>query len=364
MKLKLNHKPINKNSEFTRKSFFLANLGGLFFSFIIISTIFLSSCMDEPDLQPNNNKGNFEALWEIIDTKYCYLDYKNINWDSIHTVYNTQVDSTLSNYQMFDLMGKMLAELKDGHVNLYSDFNLSRYWKWFKDYPDNFNSTIIFSERYLTENYYIAGGIRYCKIKNDSIGYMYYGDFSNTFTDTNIKYIFDYFKNCKGLIVDVRNNGGGYLSLSEQLASYFFDKETITGYMQHKTGDGHADFSKAVELKTPVHKSLHWTKPVIVLSNRMSYSATNSFISRMKLAPKAKIVGDKSGGGGGMPFSSEIPNGWMVRFSASPMYDADMQHIEWGIEPDIKSAMTHEDELKGIDTIIERAIEEIENEKN
>lgn len=323
----------------------------------IFSSSLFTSCIDEPEFPQNTNEGNFEALWKIIDTKYCYLDYKSINWDSIHVVYKKQVDSTLTDRALFKLMGDMLAELKDGHVNLYSGFDLSRYQNWFSDYPDNFSSTLIYSDKYLGDNYHIAGGMRYEKIDNGNIGYIYYGDFSNRFTDTNISYIFNYFKNCKGLIIDVRDNGGGYLDLSEQLASYFFTKETLTGYMQHKTGDGHTDFSKSQEIKTPAHKTLQWQRPVVVLTNRMSFSATNSFVVRMKLAPKATVVGDKTGGGGGLPFSSEIPNGWMVRFSASPMFDADMQHTEWGIDPDVKVDLAADDEADGIDTIIEKAIE-------
>lgn len=325
----------------------------------ILSVFALGSCIEEPEMPANTNIGNFEALWKIIDTKYCYLDYKNVNWDSIHTVYKAQVDTSLTDYEMFELMGNMLGELKDGHVNLYSDFDRSRYWKWFTDYPANFSSELIYSDRYLGDNYHIAGGMRYGKIDGGTIGYIYYGDFSNRFSDVNINYIFNYFKDCDGLILDVRNNGGGYLDLSEQLASYFFKNDTITGYIQYKTGDGHSDFSKATTVKTPAHKTLKWTKPVAVLSNRMSYSATNSFIVRMKMAPNAIVIGDKSGGGGGLPLSSEIPNGWMVRFSACPMYDANMQHTEWGIDPDIKVDMAASDETIGIDSIIEKAIEEL-----
>ena len=96
---------------------------------IILSALLLPSCMNEPAQQPNTSKGNFEALWQIINTKYCYLDYKHINWDSIHTVYLARVDTVKTTYQFFDLMGNMLNELKDGHVNLYSDFNTSHYWK-------------------------------------------------------------------------------------------------------------------------------------------------------------------------------------------------------------------------------------------
>ena len=44
-----------------------------------------------------------------------------------------------------------------------------------------------------------------------------------------------------------------------------------------------------------------------------------------------------------------------VRFSASPHFNAEMEQIEWGIEPDIKVNMDEADETKHIDTIIEKA---------
>ena len=56
-----------------------------------------------------------------------------------------------------------------------------------------------------------------------------------------------------------------------------------------------------------------------------------------------------------MPFSSELPNGWAVRFSASPSFDKDMQQIEFGIEPDVPCALSSEDAARGIDTLIEKA---------
>ena len=312
--------------------------------------------MDEEPLQPNTNKGNFEALWKIIDNQYCYLDYKNINWDSIHSVYNIKITDFIDEYAFFDLMGSMLGELKDGHVNLYSNFDRSRYWKWFSDYPTNFSSKLIYSKRYLGDNYRIAGGFRYSKIDNDSIGYMYYGSFSNGFSDSNMRYMLSYFSKCKGLIIDVRDNGGGSLDYSEQLASYFFVNDTVTGYIQHKTGTGHSDFSQPTEIKTTAHKTLQWQRHVVVLANRMSYSATNDFVNRMNHAPNCIVVGDKTGGGGGLPLSSELPNGWLVRFSACPMYNSAMENTEWGIEPDVNVQLTTGDEAKGIDTIIEKAI--------
>src|ERR1035437_5732586 len=322
---------------------------------IMLSIVLLPSCMNEPAVQPNTHEGNFQALWKIIDTRYCYLDYKHINWDSIYTVYHQQLPSATAEIPFFNLMGQMLDELKDGHVNLYSDFNTSRYWKWFLDYPSNFSSPLIYTTRYLGENYNMAGGLNYGKIDNGHIGYIYYGSFADFFSDANMAYALNSFSGCHALIIDVRDNGGGSLDYSKQMASYFFKKTTVTGYIRHKTGDGHSDFSSPVEIVTPAHPTIQWQRPVAILTNRMSFSATNDFVNRMKQAPNAIIVGDKTGGGGGLPLSSELPNGWLVRFSSSPMYNTAMENTEFGIDP-ISVDLSAADQAKGVDTIIESAI--------
>lgn len=328
-------------------------LPGLFMIFTF------QSCISEPDVEPNTPRGNFDALWKIIDTRYCYLDYKEINWDAVYTKYSSRLDSVSNKYRFFDLLSQMLSELKDGHVNLYSEFDRSRYWNWYTDYPANFDVKIIFKEKYLGSNYRIGGPFRYKKIAENQVGYIYYGSFSNNFSSANVKDIFSQFTDCKGIIIDIRENGGGYLTNADLLASYFFTEKTLTGYIKHKIGDGHSDFSKPNAVYTISNEKLKWTKPVIILTNRMTYSAANDFVCRMKYAPKALTLGDKTGGGGGMPLSSELPNGWMVRFSASPMFDAEMQDTEWGIDPDVKVDMSEMDKLMGIDTIIEEAVKQI-----
>jgi C-terminal processing protease CtpA/Prc len=93
------------------------------------------------------------------------------------------------------------------------------------------------------------------------------------------------------------------------------------------------------------------------------FSAANEFTMYMKALPLVTVVGDRTGGGAGMPFSSSLPNGWSVRFSACPMYDAQRQTTEFGIDPDYNVSLKDEDFLRGEDTIIEFARELIKSRK-
>ena len=290
----------------------------------------LNGCIREEEFD-NTPQGNFEALWKIIDEQYCFLDYKQIDWDAIHDKYQPLITPGMSYDGLFEILGNMLAELKDGHVNLYSSSNMARYWDWYLDYPRNFNESII--EKYLGRDYRIAGGAKYT-ILEDNIGYIYYGDFSSGIGNGNLDEILLYLSACNGLIIDVRNNGGGNLTNATRMAQRFTNEKVLTGYIQHKTGKGHSDFSDPTPIYVEPSNSIRWQKKVIVLTNRHSYSATNDFVNSMRCFPNVTLVGDKTGGGSGLPFSSELPNGWGVRFSASPHLDAQKQHIEFGIDPD------------------------------
>ena len=317
----------------------------------IFLTLLLASCIRE-EAYDNSPAGNFEALWRLIDEHYCYLDYKDIDWDAVHEQYRVQVTDDMGDDALFEVLGNMLAELKDGHVNLYSAWNTARYWDWYLDYPRNFSEELV--EDYLGRDYRIGGGAEYTILK-DNIGYVRYADFSAAIGEGNLDEMLLYLGVCNGLIIDVRNNGGGALTTSSRLAARFTNERVHVGYLQHKTGPGHSDFSDPEPVYIDPSDGVRWQKPVVVLTNRHSYSATNDFVNSMRCFTQVTLLGDRTGGGGGLPFSSELPNGWGVRFSASPMLDAQGQHIEDGIDPDIHVDMTEEDEARGRDTLIEAA---------
>ena len=321
----------------------------------------LTGCIGEEDYA-NDPVGNFEQLWKIIDEQYCFLEAKGIDWDAVHDKYSPLIIPTMSNDDLFDILSQMLYILKDGHVNLSSAKRTSFYDEWYQGYDWNYREDILY-QTYLgsaSTGYYTSAGLKY-KIFDNNIGYIRYESFSSGVGDGNLDEVLLYLATCNGLIIDVRDNGGGNLTNSTRIAARFTNEKTLTGYIQHKTGPGHNDFSKMEPIYLEPSNSIRWQKKVIILTNRRCYSATNDFVNAMRSLNKdneeKRIIqlGDWTGGGSGLPFSSELPNGWSVRFSASPHFSVDMKQIEWGIDPDIKIDMDETDEAKHIDTIIEKA---------
>lgn len=321
----------------------------------LLSVIIFTACISE-DVPDNTPAGNFEALWHIIDTRYCFHSYKTDNgcldWHQVYDKYRPRISHDMTREQLFEVLCEMLAELRDGHVNLYTSADVGRYWKWHEDYPENFNENLL--KYYLGTDYRIAAGIKY-RILDDNIGYIRYESFASGMGDGNLDEVMHHLRLCNGLIVDVRNNAGGTLTYAERFTERFTNERRLVGYIAHKTGNGHDDFSSPEPEYINPSNGIRWQKRTVLLTNRSCYSATNTFVRNMKACPNVTVMGDRTGGGSGLPFSSELPNGWSVRFSACPMYDAGMNHIEFGIAPDILTSLSTDDVLRNKDTMIEAA---------
>ena len=135
------------------------------------------SCVDEEQYD-DSPRGNFEALWRIFDEHYCFFSYKKaeygLDWDAIYQKYAPQFSSQMSDSQMFEVMANMLSELRDGHVNIYSTFDVARNWSWHEDYPQNYSDSLM--RIYMGTDYKIAAGLEY-RTLDDNIGFVRYSSF-------------------------------------------------------------------------------------------------------------------------------------------------------------------------------------------
>lgn len=330
----------------------------LAYSAICACALTLTGCHNL-DSEPNTAAGNLRALWTAVDEHYCYFNEKNIDWDSVYSVYAGRVSSSTTATELFDICSDMLAELKDGHVNLACPWEVSYYRGWWSDYPQNYDARVI-QEYYFNFKYHTAGALDYGILTADSIGYIHYSTFSSAIPEHTLDYIMLSMKNCPGLIIDVRDNGGGDLTNVERLVSRFLDTPITAGYIIHKTGKGHSDFSTPYSFTySPATDHVRWLRPVVVLTNRSTYSAANNFAAIMRTLPQVTQLGATTGGGGGMPFSSELPCGWAVRMSGSPILDPNGESTEKGVTPHIAVDITPYDTAMGRDPILDTALEVI-----
>ena len=323
-----------------------------FFSLALL--VLLPACergLIEPD-PASTPVTNFDLLWKTVDEKYSYFSHKNIDWNATYAKYRPRVRDGMPKEELFGIMADMLFELRDGHVNLIAPFNVSRNWEWYLGYPQNYNPVLI-ERTYLNRDYESAQPFRTRAI--DSVGYIRYGSFQSGIAGATVDSLVKKYAGLKGIIIDVRDNGGGSIANVDVLAGRFTKTDVTVGYTRYKRGPGHDDLSQPYARKLKAAGS-YYPGRVVVLTNRSVYSAANDFASVMSELPNVTLIGDQTGGGGGAPFSSELPNGWRFRFSTNQLLNSRMEQIEEGVPPDIKADMRKADEDRGRDTILDTAL--------
>lgn len=335
----------------------------------LFALLALMSCEKYDTYKEVNNdyKANFEAFWTMIDEQYCFLGYKNIDWDAVYDEMMPRVEAAKSEQEFFNVLEASLDYLRDGHVWMISPFkhyscNTYLYDESGEKYPENFDAGVI-KDHYLKERFRtMASGIVFGEIERDghTFAYIYYSGFNGEWQDEDYKYIEPVVQRSEGIIFDIRNNPGGNGEVGLKLAGNFFNKKTLVGYTALKNGKGHNDFSEMQELYCRPSKHHNWSeKKTMLLTNREVYSTANLFTSALKHAENVTQIGGISGGGGGMPMTHYLPNGWVLVFPGNVLFDVNKQHIESGIEPDIEVTSTDADFNAGRDAILEAALTEL-----
>ena len=309
--------------------------------------------------EPNNPVNVFDYLWNQVDQNYTFFDVKGIDWDSVREVYRPKVNNDMTNDSLFRVCAAVLNTLRDGHTNLASGFDVSHndsvYYKMYAE--KNINTEVVLLN-YLTVNHHTTGSFTHNAIRDGKVAYLRYSSFSNSVNGSVLKYLVNYYKSCDGMILDLRQNGGGSMSNVSILLSIFDNHKQLLYQTQVKSGPGHDAFKDAETVYAADSSLLGknpYTKPVAVLVDRGSYSATSFFAICTKAFDNVKLFGDYTGGGLGIPNGGMLPNGWVYRFSVTRTLANDGQNYENGVPPDVHVILDPTCTAQGIDNVIETA---------
>jgi len=307
-----------------------------------------NSFISQPSTQPT---AVFNEAWKVMDQRYSFFTLKQVDWQQQYQQFKSQVNDQMSDAELFTVLSNLLQTVKDGHVSLVAGSDTSLYDGFYLPYHRNFNYFNIV-DNYLTTSAVKIGPLSY-HIR-DSICYLYYSSFFNDITDNDLAQFLDSIAPTRGLIIDVRNNFGGNEFNVSKLSSRFIQNDATLYYSQSKNGPGHDDISEPrAHIVRPGPRA--YMKPIVVLTNRVCYSATNDFVAFMQSLPHVITMGDQTGGGGGIPYSYVLANGWILRYSGSVTLSPDRVNIENGVQPDHAVQNSVLNELQGYDDIIDSA---------
>ncbi|WP_207426670.1 S41 family peptidase [Pedobacter sp. SYSU D00535] len=324
--------------------------------YLVILVVFIAGC--KKDLFENRGDDAeyiFDTYWKEVDRHYSFFGQNKLNWDSVYSAYRGRIKPGLSKDSLFKLLAQTTNLLQDAHTNIFTHKGIGGNTEYFEKYQ--VNQIAPGSEPYF-EYYYPGRIFDYGKLKNSNIGYIriktFEGDKHRFEEIDSVLHLLD---QTRALIIDVRSNFGGKISNSKIIASRLADSKRYAGKYRVRNGPAHNDFSDWIDVfVSPDENGFHMNKPVAILTNRHTYSATEWFVLQADVLPNVTLVGDTTGGGSAIPLVRELPNGWLLRVSNSQlMLPSGRDFQNTGLYPDIPVKNTPADAEAGIDRILEKA---------
>ena len=166
--------------------------------------------------------------------------------------------------------------------------------------------------------------------KKKNIGYLRLKSLNENSDNQFLKSIKKFEKNAniKGYVVDLRNNPGGLLTQAINITDFFLDDGEIVSTKGRKVSETRKFFAK----KGDVIKG----KPIVVLINNGSASASEILAGALKDHKRAIILGENSYGKGSVQSIIPLRNGGGMRLTISKYYLPSGKSIsEVGVTPDI-----------------------------
>jgi Periplasmic protease len=334
---------------------------------LILSTlcILFTGCSEkdnpqQPSAPESVYTSNFEALWQNFDRYYVFFNYKNIDWTATHAVYRPLFEKVDTNADFITLLTTMLTPLKDVHVWIKKS-NGQFIQPYFPSYTVNWNQIVW--NKYMSMNHWHQESSAWGWFKKDSIGYIEISSWDqNTISIQEFDSVLDSLQSCKGIIFDIRMNGGGYGPLAGSIGGRFVTGTFSCGYIQYRNGVRHTDFSQIQPLEYPQRGGWQFTKQVILLIGRGCYSTSEIFAAGMTKLNNCITVGDTTGGGlsNGQQFS--LPDGTIYSISNQLIFDTDHKIVEGnGIPPQIIVGWNTAEVAKGNDPIFDYAFNLLKN---
>lgn len=163
----------------------------------------------------------------------------------------------------------------------------------------------------------------------DNIGYINISTFSAT-TEEQVKKELDNFdENISNLIIDLRNNTGGYLNAAYDVSELFLKKGKVIYQLKDRN-------NKITKFTAKSGEYRHFNN-IIVLINGSTASASEILALALKESANAKIVGTKSYGKGTVQETSKLKSGSMVKYTTAYWLSPEGNSInKTGITPDYK----------------------------
>lgn len=190
------------------------------------------------------------------------------------------------------------------------------------------------------------------ELKNNKVAYIQLFNFGQTAPSEFRKTVLDVLRgSADRIILDLRNNPGGYLEVSQEIAGWFLESGSVAAIEDFGNGAGNKEYRTS---GNGVLKNM----PLVVLINEGSASASEILAGALRDNRKIKLVGVKSFGKGSVQELTNLREGTSLKVTIAKWLTPSGKSIaEEGLEPDVKVELKKEDVENLKDPQLEKAME-------
>ena len=197
------------------------------------------------------------------------------------------------------------------------------------------------------------------RVLPSGFGYLRFSNFVGSM-ENNILQAITGMKDGPGMIVDLRNNGGGSMGMSSTLVSKFLSGKHKGARLLTRSGKPVSlAFIPTMSMEPELigDKAVAYTKPMVILTNEASASASELFSSALQDLGRATIIGQRTCGCAlGYLGYADLPGGGQLAYSELGFISFKGKRIEGeGVKPDVEIELTREDLLLNRDRTLEAA---------
>jgi hypothetical protein len=295
----------------------------------------------------------FDTVWDAFDREYAMFAIKpDVDWTKLRDTYRPRAAAAKSNQDLAAILVEMLDHLEDLHVYVQVDGEYVPGYN--RDRPLNANPKALAT---LIGRITSTGHDLAWARSGDGIGYINIYKLSDSALPRTFDEVLGQMGDTKGLIIDLRYNGGGSEPLGCEIAGRLLDRRRVYSMSQFRNGPEHTDLGPKKERACGPGGPWHYTGPVVVLQGQKTMSSAESFALALAQCPQAITMGDRTAGSSGNPRRVEAGAGIVVNLPRWIDMDPQGKPIDAvGIPPRVKVDAKPEDFRGNRDPVLSAAL--------